>query len=156
MALNEDIDVLSAAGLFEQLSSEQLRLLAFGAERLRFNVGRKLYRQGDRADCGYVIAVGTVALTRQSGGADPVVIKSVEPGTVLGELALITETHWITGAQAQTDVEVLRINRSLFRRMLSEYPDTASAIRDQLKADLKAFVDDIARIEQKLRSVEDL
>ena len=155
MTLTDDIRVLSAAKLFEQLSDEQLRLLAFGAERLRFDIGRTLYRQDERAECGYVVAQGNVALTRRNGG-DETVVKSIGPGGILGQLALITETRWTTGAYAETETEVLRINRSLFRRMLSEYPDTALAIHAQLSADLKTLVDDIASVENRLKRARDL
>ena len=155
MTLTDDIRILSAAKLFDQLSDEQLRLLAFGAERLRFDIGRTLYRQDDRAECGYVVAAGAVALTRRSNG-DEAVVKSIGPGGVLGQLALITETHWMTGAYAETETEVLRINRSLFRRMLAEYPETALAIHAQLSADLKTFVDEIVQVEDKLKNATDL
>ena len=155
MTLTDDIGVLSAAKLFDQLSEEQLRLLAFGAERLRFDAGRTLYRQDERAECGYVVAHGTIALTRLGNG-DGTVVKSVGPGAVLGQLALITETRWMTGAHAETETEVLRINRTLFRRMLSEYPETALAIHAQLSADLKSFVDEISRVESKIKRSRDL
>ncbi|MBO6638404.1 MAG: cyclic nucleotide-binding domain-containing protein [Roseitalea sp.] len=155
MTLNDDIRALSAAGLFEQLSAEQLRLLAFGAERLQFRAGRTLYRQGDKADCGFVVVNGTVTLTRQSAdGGKPV--QTAGPGSVLGQLALITETEWMTGAQAETEAEVLRISRALFRRMLVEYPETAMAIHRQLSDDLQDLLKDIERAERRFRQAPEL
>lgn len=155
MTLDDDIRALSAAGLFEQLSAEQLRLLAFGAERLQFRAGRTLYRQGDRADCGFVIVSGAVTLSRQSdGGGKPV--QTAGPGSVLGQLALITETEWMTDAQADTETEVLRISRTLFRRMLAEYPETAMAIHGQLSDELQQLLKDIERAERRFRQAPKL
>ena len=155
MTLNDDIRTLSAAAIFSQLNEEQLRLLAFGAERMPFSAGQTLYREGDRADCGYVIASGTVALSRIVDG-QPVTLQTCGPASVLGQLALITGTERATSAVAQTNAAVLRINRSLFRRMLSEYPETAKAIHDQLADDLKRFVEQIERIERRLGEAPEL
>ena len=155
MALDQDIRVLSAAEIFDQLTAEQLRLLAFGAERLQFRAGRHIYRQGERADCGFVIAAGSVALSRPVNG-DDAVVQVAGPGKVLGQLALITETERMTNAVAEADCEVLRINRSLFRRMLAEYPETAAAIHQQLSVQLQSFLDEIARLESRFKVPRDL
>jgi hypothetical protein len=40
MSLDDDMRVLSRVGLFEMLSREQLRLLAFGAENITLRAGR--------------------------------------------------------------------------------------------------------------------
>lgn len=155
MALDQDIRVLSAAEIFDQLTAEQLRLLAFGAERLQFRAGRRVYRQGERADCGFVIASGSLALTRMVEGQDAVV-QQAGPGKVLGQLALITETERMTDAVAEVDCEVLRINRTLFRRMLSEYPETAAAIHAQLSQQLQSFLDEISQLEVRFRNTDDI
>ena len=48
---------------------------------------------------------------------------------MLGELALIADTHRLTGADAEIDTDVLRLNRKLFRRILEEYPELAHDAR---------------------------
>ena len=50
MALDYDISVLSGVGLFEGLTPDQLRLLAFGAEWVRFAAGDAVYGEGAQAD----------------------------------------------------------------------------------------------------------
>lgn len=148
MTLDDDIRIIASAQLFDALKPEQLRLLAFGAERLRFNAGRTVYRDGDRADCGFVIASGQINLFKSIDGEDQV-IKTVEQGNILGEMALLTETQRLTGAIADTDSEVIRINRALFTRMLSEYPETAAAIHAELSERLKEFVAQISRLDHR-------
>jgi CRP-like cAMP-binding protein len=148
LTLDDDIRIIASAQLFDALRPDQLRLLAFGAERLRFNAGRTIYREGDRADCGFVIASGQIGLYKQIDGEDQS-IKLVDPGSILGEMALLTETKRLTGAVAETDSEVIRINRALFARMLSEYPETAAAIHAELSDRLKDFIAEIARLEHR-------
>lgn len=148
MTLDDDIRIIASAQIFDALKPEQLRLLAFGAERLRFNAGRTIYREGDRADCGFVIASGQIDLYKTIDGEDQTV-KTVSPGNILGEMALLTETKRLTGAIAETDSEVIRINRALFARMLSEYPETAAAIHAELSEQLKTFIDEIVQLNRR-------
>ena len=69
-----------------------------------------------------------------------------EAGSTLGEMALIADTRRLTSAEAATDAEVLRINRSMFRRILEEYPETAEALRTQIIEDLQALIRKIEQV----------
>jgi len=146
LSLEDDIRILSGVTLFEDLSSEQLRLLAFGAERIRLAKGRELYREGQSAECGFIIISGAVDLFRETPRGRHVV-KKVVPPMVLGELALITETARLTGAVAAEDSEVMRINRSLFRRMLEEYPQTAFYLHERLTDQLHDLLQRIGELD---------
>lgn len=143
MALDDDIRILERVRLLEDFTPEQLRLLAFGGETMRLKAGRELFQQGAPADCAFVVASGTVELFREADGRR-VVVGTAGPASLLGELALITGTERITGALAATDIEVIRLNRSLFRRILEEYPDIAAALHARIAAEMKAM---IARLE---------
>jgi CRP-like cAMP-binding protein len=146
LSLEDDINILSGVSLFEDLTPEQLRLLAFGAERVSVYRGRDLYREGQKAECGYVIAAGEIQLIRETERGR-VLLKELGPGMVLGELALITETRRLTGAVAADDSQVIRINRSLFRRMLEEYPETAAALHASLSERLHDMLEEIGALE---------
>ena len=139
MALDDDIRVLSGVRLFEGFTREQLRLMAFGAETITLNAGRKLYSEGSPADCAFVVATGEVALFRQNEDRRDLI--SVHgPGAILGELALIAESERLTSAMAQTDVKVIRLSRSVFRRILEEFPETAVLLRRRIAEDLQAML----------------
>lgn len=146
MSLEDDIRILSGVTLFEDLSSEQLRLLAFGAERIKLAKGRELYRESQSAECGFIIVSGAVDLFRETPRGRHVV-KKVVPPMVLGELALITETSRLTGAVAAEDSEVMRINRSLFKRMLEEYPQTAFYLHERLTEQLHDLLQRIGELD---------
>lgn len=150
MALEDDIRILERVGLLKDFTSEQLRLLAFGAENMRFAAGRELYREGSEADCGFVLAVGTVELSREIDG-EQIVFQEVGPSSLLGEYALIAGGSRLTTAMAKTDIEVIRLNRSLFRRILEEYPDLATTLRDHVAAELQGLLNRIVRLETKFR-----
>ncbi|HEY6633562.1 MAG TPA: cyclic nucleotide-binding domain-containing protein [Rhizobiaceae bacterium] len=149
MALDDHIRILSGVGLFAGFTQEQLRLLAFGAEAMSLPAGRKLYREDDDADSAYIVVRGKVRLFRENEGA-PVEVGMADPGTTLGEMALIADTRRLTSAEAATDTDVLRINRSMFRRILEEYPETAEALRERIIEDLQALIRRIEQVGERL------
>ncbi|WP_157016591.1 cyclic nucleotide-binding domain-containing protein [Mesorhizobium xinjiangense] len=148
MALDDDIGILTGVELFEVLSQEQLRLLAFGTERLRLPPGRELYREGAPADCAFVVIQGQVTLFTEQDG-QRIALASHGKGSVLGELALIAETTRLTGAMAETEVELMRLNRTLFRRILEEYPDVAAALHRRLAQRFAEMTESIGNLAPK-------
>lgn len=149
MALDDDIRVLSGVGLFEGFTREQLRLMAFGAETISLGAGHKLYSEGAPADCAFVVALGEVALYSQNGDRRKII--SVHgPGAMLGELALIAESDRMTGAVAQTDVKVIRLSRSMFHRILEEFPETAVELHRRITAELEAMLARIGAVASRL------
>jgi CRP-like cAMP-binding protein len=145
LALDDDIRVLSGVRLFESLTHEQLRLLAFGAENIRLIKGRDLFREETAADCAYVVISGKVVLYRDHNG-ESVAVSRLGPGAILGELALIADSRRLTYAAAETDVEMIRLNRSLFRRILEEYPEAAADLHRRMLEDLQEFLKKIERL----------
>ena len=148
MALDDDIRILSGVGLFSELTPEQLRLLAFGAESVRFQAGHEIYREGASADCAYVVAAGKVVLYR-ARGEEAVAVSRLGPGAILGELALISDTKRLTYAAAETDAELIRLSRTLFRRILEEYPQAAAALHRRMVEELEEFLKKIERLAPK-------
>lgn len=142
MALDDDIRILSGVGLFGELTDEQLRLLAFGAEPVRFSAGQEIFREGAAADYAYVVASGRVVLYRDAGG-EAVALSRLGEGAILGEMALLVPGERLTYAAAETDVTAMRLSRALFRRVLEEYPEAAAALHARMMHDLEAFLKEI-------------
>ena len=139
MALEDDIRILSGVGLFSELTDEQLRLLAFGAEQVRFAAGQLIFTESAAADCAYVVAEGRIVLYRDGGGAAVALARPGE-GAIVGELALIAAGTRLTYAAAETDVTLIRLSRSLFRRILDEYPEVAARLHARMVSDLEEFL----------------
>lgn len=148
MGIDSDVLTLSKVPLFHDFTPEQLRLIAFGTEHLTVPKGRELYREGETADCGFVVLSGLVNLFEDKA-ADRRIMHSAGPGTLLGELALISANQRSTGAVAATECEVIRISRSLFRRVLEEYPELAAKLHAAMSRRFGAFIDDVAKLEKR-------
>jgi CRP-like cAMP-binding protein len=133
MALKDDIALFMRLSIFEGLTDEHLRLLAFGAERRRLEKGHVLFRQGAAADSAFVVTTGHLRLTMHAPAGGERVIGDAGPGSILTEIAMIADAERHFTATATEESEVIRISRMLFRRMLEEYPEVAVAIDRRLR-----------------------
>jgi len=150
MSIEDDIAFFERVPTLGLLGRQALRILAIGAENRYVHSGEVLFYAGDSADCGYVVQEGSFGLRRglADNNAEEIV---AGPGTLLGELALMTETLRPASATAREPSSVIRISRSLFLKMLEGYPDAAQRLRDALAA----RTDQWAREVQNVRNVLD-
>jgi CRP-like cAMP-binding protein len=142
MALEEDVRILSGVRLFDGFTQEQLRLLAFGGEAMRLPERRVLYREGDAADCAFVIVSGAVDLSQERNG-QRVLVRRVGSGTILGELALIADSNRMTDATTGADTALIRLGRKQFRRILEEFPDIAVLLHGRIAEELQRMIAEI-------------
>jgi CRP-like cAMP-binding protein len=145
MAIEDDIRLFSIVPFLQGFGPEALRLLAFGSERLVLRPGRELYRANQAADCGFIVASGEILLSSdtvtgtQSHGR-------YGRGALLGELALIAPSRRPVNATAATEAEVVRISRSVFMRILGEYPDIAAKLHKRITAELSGMASKVAKL----------
>lgn len=135
MSLETDIDRLARVPILSAMNHEALRLLAFAAESCSFQPGEVLFTEGDTAECGFLIISGTVAISGAAASKDG---RSLGPGSLLGEQAMLAATRRPATARAETAVLAMKISRSLLARVLQEYPANAVAIRRRWAGKLRA------------------
>ena len=131
MAIEDDIAFLERVPTFAQLGFSALQIVAIGSEAKQLAENEVLFRAGDAADAGYVIQIGALKLLRSDAKKADNGVK-VGPGVLIGELALLTETKRPVTAIATERTTVMRISRSLFRKVLEGFPDAARLMRDRL------------------------
>ena len=133
MTIDDDIAFLERVPSFAILGRDALRILAIGAESRYVHGGEVLFTVGDPADGGYVIQDGSFTLKTDNIDSG-VAAMTVARGTLLGELALLTETTRHVTATAAEPSTVIRVPRSLFLKMLEGYPEAARRLRDHIAA----------------------
>jgi CRP-like cAMP-binding protein len=133
MTLTDDINLLAQQPLFAGMSADQLRLIAFGADRRLISPGQMLFREGSPAESAYVIASGALELSTTGADGQREVEHVAGPGTLLSELALVTLVERKFTAVAREDSSVIRITRALFHRLIEEYPDAARVIENRIR-----------------------
>jgi CRP-like cAMP-binding protein len=149
MTIEDDIAFFERVPTLSMLGRGALRILAIGAESRYVHSGETLFVVGDEADSGYVVQEGSFNLTSRATDNGKTVRVGV--GTLLGELALFTETTRPVTATALEPSTVLRIPRPLFLKMLDGYPDAATRLRDILAKRIAESDRDM----QKIRTVLD-
>jgi CRP-like cAMP-binding protein len=133
MTIEDDINFFERVPTLGMLGRQALRILAIGAETRYIHGGEVLFKAGDEADCGFVVQEGSFSLSADSVAGRDV---TVGPFTLLGEVALFTETKRPGTARALEPSTVLSIPRPLFLKMLDSFPDAARKLRDTLASRL--------------------
>ncbi len=129
MAIEDDIRFLERVPMLRLVGRAGLRILAIGSETRYVHGGEVLFHKDQPADGGYVVQEGSFSLRNPDSERQPIVLG---PGSLLGELALLTDTTHGMTATAIEPATVYRIPRTLFTKMLEGYPDAARRIRDHV------------------------
>ena len=148
MSLDEDIAILEQVPMLKVLGRAALRLIAMGAETRQIEEGEILFKPKDRIDCAYLVQDGVFNLK-----VDPVSsVKMMEagPGVLLGEFALISDAVHPLSATAQGPCTVMRISRSMFRKILDDDADAAVRLRDFLVRRARRSMADMLQVRDTL------
>jgi len=152
MAIEDDIALFERVPPLAALGKQALRILAIGAETRHLQSGAVLFYAGELADGGYVIQEGCLLLepgTLMEGNEI-----TVGPGTLVGELALLTNTVCQATAIAKEPTAVIRISRNLFRKVLEGYPAAAEKLRESMTERLQAWSKELTGVKRALETGE--
>ena len=144
MGLEEDIAFFERVPPLAALGKQALRILALGAETRHLQSGAVLFYAGELADGGYVVQEGSLLLEPGTLAEGNEI--TVGPGTLIGELALLTNTVCQATAIAKEPTVVVRIPRNLFRKILEGYPAAAEKLRASMTERLQAWSKELASV----------
>ncbi len=138
MALDDDIRTFLEIPLFRLLERDAVRLLAFSAETKLLRAGDVLFRSPATVDSGNLLIKGALAIfdNPDQVGTPRQVVRAP---ALVGELSMITATEFSGSIVAREPSTVLRISRTVFHRVLAEYPRSAQTVREALVARLKSL-----------------
>ena len=143
MALDADVRRLSGVRPFDALPREALQLIAFACARRRLGAGETLFNAGDASDGAFFVLEGEVELRMRAA------TRRAPAGALIGESALLTDTLRPADAAAPQGAELLHIPRETFRRVLSEFPDSAAKIRRAALGRSRALFDRLESIQRR-------
>jgi CRP-like cAMP-binding protein len=137
MSLESDVKALARLPIFSAFEREALKLIAFAAEPVKFSAGDVLFRHGEVSDGGFLVLSGSIMLDLGHGTMDNG--KIVGPGVLIGELALLAPTVQPATAIARENATALKLPRSLIRRVLEEFPESANRAREAVRQEIANF-----------------
>jgi len=150
MSLEDDIAFFEQVPTLAALGKQALRVLAIGAEIRHLQSGAVLFYAGELADGGYIVQEGALQVEPGGGGAE----YTIGPGTLLGELSLLSDAVSPVTAIATEPTVVVRISRNLFRKMLEGYPAAAKRLRDMMAGRLDAWTQELEGVLRKMDRAE--
>jgi CRP-like cAMP-binding protein len=120
----DKLAVLRAVPLFADLDDRSLQAVAVLAREQLHKAGDILMLEGEPGDEFYVIVDGTVRIEKGER-----TIRSMTPGSFLGEIALVERRPRSATATATSDVTVLSLHQHEFDRLLETMPAVHKRVR---------------------------
>jgi CRP-like cAMP-binding protein len=78
-----------------------------------FKQGETIYTEGDASECAYIIAAGSVEVSR-AAGETVVLLSHLHTGQIFGEMGVIRDKPRSTTTRAATDITLLTITKQDF------------------------------------------
>lgn len=116
--LQRKLRVISKSDLFKQLDARNQRLLAFAAQWYKADAGQRIFTMGDKPDAAYLCVSGQAVLSYADTDDQDYHVSTVEPGRLIGDLAIILEEERQLHLSALTDATFLRIGAKEFRSVM--------------------------------------
>jgi len=152
MISNDERDFLKSAELFKQLSDEQIDAIAGCAEVTWFDKGGALTTVDDWGAAAFFVVSGSVMVADasvKSGYQDP-----LGPGTLVGELAMLTEVTYAATVVAAEPVRALVIDRDALYKVLEADPAIADHICEKLSGRLSSLADELREVDERFEALE--
>ena len=131
MSLLQEYELLRRIPFFAEIEPGKLKLLAFMSERVGYDAGKTLCRQGDPADAAYLIIEGEADIIVDTPNG-PLTIATLGAHDIVGEMAILGDVPRTATVQARTRLIALRIAKDPFMRMVREFPTMAISIMREL------------------------
>jgi CRP-like cAMP-binding protein len=125
--------------IFQGLKPLQITEIARHAERIVYKAGQVLIEDGKPGDAA-IIVVGGEAVRTKAPMVRTETDEPIEPGSMLGEMAMLIETDYSSTVVARSTVRALRITRDAMLTIMMEDP----ALAEHLVAKVARRLHDIA------------
>ncbi|MSP68443.1 MAG: cyclic nucleotide-binding domain-containing protein [Alphaproteobacteria bacterium] len=150
MSLLQDVEVLRNIPLFAKMEPSKLKLLAFTAERLTFQPGQFLVKQGDAGDSAYVIVEGE-ADVQVDAPTGTITVAHIGRHAFVGEIAILCDVPRTASVRAATPLTAMRITKALFFELVNQFPSIAVEIMRELASRLSRTTQ---QLQQTLSQIE--
>ncbi len=135
MTLQRDVDTLRNIPLFSKIDPSKLKLLAFTSERLEFQPGEQVCRQGERGDAAFIILDGEAEVFVEAAQG-PVRVARLGRNDIIGEIAILCDVPRTATVIAATPLVTLRISKDAFFNLVTQFPEVAIGVMHELASRL--------------------
>ena len=112
---------LSQAFMFSNLNPDELEIVLGAMQKVSFQAGETVIKQGDDGDNLYVVETGKLACSKRfQPDAEPVHLKDYVPGEAFGELALLYNAARAASISASEPSELWALDRRTFNHIVKD------------------------------------
>jgi CRP-like cAMP-binding protein len=148
MAIDQMIVPLLRVPLFTGLKPLQITEIGRHAERIKFRGGRTIVEAGTPGDAAYLIVSGEAE--RRSGQGVLFQAEPVEPGSLVGEMAMLVEYVYRSTVVAIGSVHCLKITRAALHEQMRDDPALAEHLATRIGNRLAQVAAELRAIDQML------
>ncbi|MBL9104057.1 MAG: cyclic nucleotide-binding domain-containing protein [Myxococcales bacterium] len=116
------------AGFFPGLPAEGHDALAAELEWVTLARGETLIRQGDAADCLYLLVEGRVSVEVADAAGQTTLVGESGAGETIGEMALISSAPRSATVSAARECSLLRLSRRGLDQLVARHPQAAATL----------------------------
>jgi CRP-like cAMP-binding protein len=146
MSVKAEAEAFRRIPLFTGCEPSHLQMIAFSAERVEFPTGAFLIRQGEKGAAAFLMLQGRAEASIEQDG-ETRRLALLEPGSFVGELAMIADLPYSLTAVALENIHAVRIPRTLFMRVASEFPEFAAKVHAALSSKLNLSVSELRKVQ---------
>jgi CRP-like cAMP-binding protein len=131
MAIAAEVECLKAVPLFNGLDPRRLKLIAFTSDRMSYEPGSILFRQGDDSDAAFVILEGKADVMIDTP-AGQIKVATLGENSLVGEMGVMTNSPRSATIVAEDKLTTLRIPKEMFMSLVTEFSQVGLAVIREL------------------------
>ncbi len=148
MAVDIIAERIVALEAFADLPAETIERLARSADRIIFREGQALAEAGVELDGAIIIIGGNCEV--QADTSRGIEAEALGAGTMVGEVAMLTEHAPAVTIIAASSVKAVKITRETMHAMMLEDPALAQHFQSRLASRLSRMILDLKLIDERL------
>lgn len=113
---------ISLVPIFNHLKYEDMKEIVKTTKMTVYERNDMIYRAGDRSNRLYIVHKGQVKIYRLAESGREQLLRIMEPGDFMGELALFSESTFDHYAEATTKTEICMMHRHDLQSFLLKFP----------------------------------
>jgi len=152
MTVLEQVIFLKQVPFFQEMSTNDLRVLAGISEEATYEAGQQIITQGKRGDALYVIVSGRVAIQRRKRTATEATLTDLAtlgPRNYFAEMSLFDDEPHSADAVALTNTHVILVRRAPLMALIKRQPDLAISLFKVLSQRLRQANAALAKKQKK-------
>lgn len=129
--ISSDFKILRNSELFAGMNHKVVKLFAYLSPRRQYKAGDILLKQGANADQAFILVKGKIDITINHRDQE-ITLQQLSENSILGELCLLAPFQWFFSARAVTDLDVIIIERTVFQKVIEQYPEHKEQIVERV------------------------